>query len=132
VLSWPDRPKPPRNPVEVTLLEICGLLGRGSFGMHENFFYLGGHSLLVTRMISRILKEFQIELPVRAVFEAPTIAALAEKISTTPHTAIHGPAVPNRRRQSAQARQLLARLDELSEAEIESLLEVPHRKSAVS
>jgi acyl-coenzyme A synthetase/AMP-(fatty) acid ligase/acyl carrier protein len=55
------------------------LLGREA-SIHDNFFELGGHSLLATQLVSRLRDRYQIEIPLRTVFEAPTIAALAQKI----------------------------------------------------
>jgi acyl-coenzyme A synthetase/AMP-(fatty) acid ligase/acyl carrier protein len=122
-----DQPEtPPRNETEETLAKIWrDVLGRNSFGVHDNFFQLGGHSLLAIQIISRIARAFQVELPVRAIFEAPTVAGLADKIRTTPKTAKE-PGIASRRSQRANAKQLLDRIEELSEAEIESLLSRPN------
>jgi hypothetical protein len=68
----------PANPAEEVLVGIWReLLGIGEVGVRDDFFHLGGHSLLGMRVIARVRDAFQVELPLRAVFEAPTIAALA-------------------------------------------------------
>ncbi|HVH12151.1 MAG TPA: phosphopantetheine-binding protein, partial [Longimicrobium sp.] len=66
------------DPVEEVLLDAWReLLGVGDIGTHDDFFQLGGHSLVGMQVISRIRQRFGVELPLRAVFEAPTVAALA-------------------------------------------------------
>jgi amino acid adenylation domain-containing protein len=83
---WNDTAPPadalPRTPVETLLAEIWQqVLGVPTVGVHANFFELGGHSLLATQVISRIRAVFGLDLPVRALFEHPTIAELSTAVA---------------------------------------------------
>jgi len=76
----------PRTGVEQSLAEVwADLLGVPQVGIHDNFFELGGHSLLTTQLISRVRELFQVELPLRQVFEHPTISGLAAAIGQAPN-----------------------------------------------
>ncbi|MEM6398884.1 MAG: amino acid adenylation domain-containing protein [Cyanobacteria bacterium P01_D01_bin.116] len=71
----------PQTNIEKQLVDIWAeLLGLEKVGINDNFFELGGHSLLATQVISRINKTFDIELPLRRIFEFPTLAKLAKSI----------------------------------------------------
>jgi acyl carrier protein len=71
----------PRNPVEEVVAAIWSeVLDVERVSATDNFFDLGGHSLLATRLISRIQEAFKVELPLRRLFECPTVERLAESI----------------------------------------------------
>ncbi len=72
----------PRNQTEKVLVDIWeNILDIKNIGIHDNFFDLGGHSLLATRIILRVRKAFQVKLPLRALFQNPTIAEFAEAVA---------------------------------------------------
>jgi acyl-coenzyme A synthetase/AMP-(fatty) acid ligase/acyl carrier protein len=71
----------PRSPVEEALANIWAeVLRVEKVGINDNFFELGGHSLLATLVVSRIRDVFEVDLPLRRIFEAPTIAELSVAI----------------------------------------------------
>lgn len=73
---------PPRTPIEKLIGEVwTELLGVERVGLQDSFFELGGHSLLATRAIVRLRNALQLDLPLRVLFEAPTVAELAVAIA---------------------------------------------------
>jgi amino acid adenylation domain-containing protein len=72
----------PRTAEEELVAGIwSSVLNVPKIGMHDNFFELGGHSLLATQVISRMREAFQVELPLRIIFESPTVAGLAHEVA---------------------------------------------------
>jgi acyl carrier protein len=91
----------PRTQVETVLATICGeALGVEKLGVHDDFFELGGDSLMAVRAIFRIRKAVGVELPVRSFFDAPTVAGLGEQVEEL----------------------LLAQIEEMSDEEVRELL----------
>jgi amino acid adenylation domain-containing protein len=75
---------PPTTPIQELLTGIWQqILGIEKIGIYDNFFSLGGHSLLATQVVSQVKKTFQIELPLRRLFESPTIASFAQFVEQT-------------------------------------------------
>jgi acyl carrier protein len=115
----------PRTPEEELLAGIWAevlRLERERVGVRDNFFELGGHSLLATRVVSSIRSVFSVELPLRALFEGPTIAALAERVEEMRRAEMPVvPAVVPRSSVSASYH-LLSTLDDLSDDELDLLL----------
>jgi amino acid adenylation domain-containing protein len=90
-LPVPDQSRPaleetfvaPRTPIEQQITDIwASILKLENVGIHDNFFALGGHSLLATQVISRLRQALKVELPLRVLFEAPTVAELSSRIET--------------------------------------------------
>jgi acyl carrier protein len=79
---------PPRTPTEKALANAWArVLGLEKVGLYDNFFELGGHSLLGTQLILRLHELLQVNLPLRSLFEEPTVAGLAKHIETIRLTA---------------------------------------------
>ncbi|MFI1572533.1 amino acid adenylation domain-containing protein [Streptomyces anulatus] len=78
----PRTGRAPRTAQERLVARLYGeVLGRAPVAVDEDFFALGGHSLLVTRLAGRVRAELGLDVPVRALFEAPTVAALAARLT---------------------------------------------------
>jgi amino acid adenylation domain-containing protein/non-ribosomal peptide synthase protein (TIGR01720 family) len=78
----------PRTPVEEMVAGVwADILKLDRVGAADNFFELGGHSLLATQVVSRLRSAFGVEVPLRALFETPTVAGLAEAIDKAHHEA---------------------------------------------
>jgi len=102
---------PPSTPAERAIAAIWGeVLSRGEIGVDDRFFEIGGHSLLATQVVARVRRAFGVDLPLRALFEAPTIRELARVVSAA-HVA-----------DEARLDALLARIDQLTEEEAAELL----------
>lgn len=111
----------PRNDIEKQLVLIWEeLLKAREVGVEDSFFELGGHSLLATQVVSRIRDMFGVSLPLQVFFQKPTIAALAKAIEG--HTASGDAAAIPRLARTSSREDLLAKLDQLSEDQIDALL----------
>jgi amino acid adenylation domain-containing protein len=86
----PARLTPPRTAVEDTLAAIWAeVLDVDGVGIHDAFFDLGGHSLLATRALARVNDAFGVDLPLRTLFDAPTVAGFAAVVESARHSPVH-------------------------------------------
>ncbi|HYS04987.1 MAG TPA: amino acid adenylation domain-containing protein [Candidatus Dormibacteraeota bacterium] len=110
----------PRTEVERRVATLwAGLLGLDRVGVLDGFFDLGGHSLVATQVISRVRDQFGVELPLRDLFETPTVEGLASRIETARRerrqveAPTRGPARAEHERPISFAQQRLWFLDQL-------------------
>jgi acyl carrier protein len=111
---------PPRDAVEEAVAGVWSeVLGVARVGVHDSFFDLGGHSLLATQVLSRLRQHFSVEIPLRRLFEGPTVATLATSIKEARGLATEGRIGARNVETGAD---ILSQLDGLSEDEVDSML----------
>ncbi|MGH9895247.1 MAG: non-ribosomal peptide synthetase, partial [bacterium] len=104
---------PPQTPVQETLTAIWAeVLGLDRVGIHDDFLDLGGHSLMATRILSRVAEAFGVELSLQSLLQAPTVAQMAATISAS----------QTKSASQEDLRRMLAELEALSEDEAQRLL----------
>jgi amino acid adenylation domain-containing protein len=130
-LPEPDQSRPelareyvaPRNEVERHIASLWeNILQVEKVGLHDNFFDLGGHSLLATRVVSALRDEFHIELPLRNLFETPTVEGLSQTVMRCQTEQQGQPHETISRSVSGNEEMLLEKLDQLSDEEVDLLL----------
>lgn len=103
-----------RSQLEESLAGIVGeVLSLDQVGVHDNFFELGGHSLAATRVVSRVLQRYQLQIPLQALFESVTVAEMARVVSK----------YENIKRGAMGLEEVLKDLESLSDIEAEQMLD---------
>jgi acyl carrier protein len=109
--------------MEVSLASIWAeVLRIERVGITDNFFELGGHSLLATQVISRIRERLGVNLPLRSMFESPTVALLSQRIPDSQPQSHEPWEVPIRKSTSGTQTLLPDEIDQLSADELDALL----------
>lgn len=109
-----DNETDPRTPLEELLVGIWGhVLEIEWVGIHDNFFRIGGHSLLATQLLVQLQEVLDIDIPLQTIFDAPTIAGLAEAIMDDEHN----------RASVEKTIELLLSVTEMSDETVEALLQ---------
>jgi acyl carrier protein len=111
-----------RNEVEKQVATIWAeMLGLDEVGIYDNFLELGGHSLLATQIMSRLRGALRVDVPIRVLFEQPTVAGLAAALSS--YRAVEGAPIPALTKTVTNEEELLKSLEHLSDDEVDSLLQ---------
>jgi acyl carrier protein len=109
---------PGRTLLEKDLAQIWSdVLALDQVGIHDNFFDLGGHSLAATRVVTRVFRHFQVDVPLQRLFDSPTVAEMAVVIMEHQGKRLCNKEIEN----------ILAEIDSLSEEEAERLAKKTHR-----
>jgi acyl carrier protein len=118
----------PSTAVEKQLADIwCEVLGLERVGIHDDFFELGGHSLLATQVMARVRKVLGVEVPLRNLFQSPTVSNLARVIEQSKAQSSRAPRIQVSNRRKKTLEHLLAEVSQLTEIEAQRL--VQERKS---
>ncbi|MBE9178533.1 SDR family NAD(P)-dependent oxidoreductase [Oculatella sp. LEGE 06141] len=115
----------PQTGIEQTIADIWQTyLGITAIGIHDHFFELGGDSLLATQVISAMRQAFQVDLPLHSVFETPTVAQQSHHVQQLQAQAqFEAPVTPIQKRDRTPSDpSLLVKIDQLSEQELDTLL----------
>ncbi|MGH9759946.1 MAG: phosphopantetheine-binding protein, partial [Blastocatellia bacterium] len=117
---------PPETELQKVIAQTWeNLLGIDRVGIRDNFFDLGGHSLIATRIVSRLRQEFKAPLALRAIFEHPTVESLANAISELLNASEEigpGALAEGGGQQTVDVDQLVAAVDSLSDDQVSSIL----------
>ncbi|HJX28997.1 MAG TPA: amino acid adenylation domain-containing protein, partial [Thermoanaerobaculia bacterium] len=121
----------PRTTTEELLAGLWSeILRRDHVGIHDDFFALGGHSLMATRVVSRVREVFRVEIPLRRFFETPTVAGLAAHLDAARRGPLPPPIVPvprGRELPASFAQERLWFLEQLGDEEASYSLPFPLR-----
>jgi amino acid adenylation domain-containing protein len=115
----------PQTPTQESLASIWrNVLGPEQVGITDNFFEMGGHSLMAMQVVARIRRVFDVEIPIRSLFEDPTIKGLANNVEEARAKGIRAsaPIAPRTKTASLDRGAILTQLDKLSEGELRELL----------
>jgi acyl carrier protein len=108
----------PTNSTEEQLTTAWAeILSLDQVGIHDNFFDLGGHSLTATRVVSQVMKQFQLEIPLQSLFQSPTVAEMAAVIMEH----------QTKKLGEKDLERILAELESMSEEEAQRLLAAERR-----
>jgi acyl carrier protein len=113
----------PRTSLEKELAQIWAeVLSLDAIGIHDNFFDLGGHSLAATRVVSQVIKQFRLELPLQSLFQSPTVGEMAVVITEN----------QTKKLDETDMHRILAELESLSDEEAKERLAEADPKSSDS
>ena len=114
----------PENEIQQAIADIWRqLFGIERVGIHDDFFDLGGHSLLATRIVTRLRQSFRVQLPLRSLFDHPTVAGLAQEVSRGLDETEEQKLVKVSSPHAETAQELLSKIDQLPDDQIDSLLD---------